>query len=142
MNEPDKPRMLSAKAIITTKYHGPTDRRGSRISARLVGEWPGQSKPTCVFLPWDHALSSCANHEKVARYLVELRCWHDLPVVSAVTKTGWCFTVIDRTDEEVTLIQEARQVLDDILERANDRHASDLEKSEAKYLEAAREYLA
>ncbi len=141
MNEQIEPKMLSAKAIITTKYHGATDRRGSRISARLVGEWPGQSKPTCVFLPWEHALSSCANHEKVAKYLAGLLGWDHLPVVSAVTKTGWCFTVIDRDEDELDRIREARQVLEDILGRAEDRHASDLEKTEARYLRAALEYL-
>lgn len=140
MNEPkDVNRITPAKAIITTKYHGPTDRRGSRISARLVGEW--HNVPTSVFLPWDHALSSQSNHEKVATYLAGLNGWDELPLVSAVTKTGWCFTVIDRSDDEVTFLQEARQVLDDILDRASDRHASDLERFEAKYVDLARKYL-
>jgi len=46
------------KAILT-KYHGPTDSRGSRISAT---DMDGHK----VTVPYDHSLSSEENHDKAA----------------------------------------------------------------------------
>jgi len=49
------------KTAITTKYHGPSNVKGSRISARCAGG--------SVTLPWDHALSTEENHRNAAHRL-------------------------------------------------------------------------
>jgi hypothetical protein len=56
-------------AIITTKYRGPTDARGSRILAKADIN-PGVYRTT-VFkarasLPWDHRWSNEDNHKQAA----------------------------------------------------------------------------
>lgn len=52
---------------IVTKYHGPTNRRGSRVSATAAA---GR-----VYLEWDDALSSDANHDAAAKALAEKMGW-------------------------------------------------------------------
>lgn len=52
---------------IITKYHGPTDRRGSRVSATAAA---GR-----VYLAWDDALNSEANHAAAAVALAEKMGW-------------------------------------------------------------------
>ena len=49
--------------FIRTRYHGPTNARGSRISATTIS---GQR----VYVPYDHALSTEENHDTAARELV------------------------------------------------------------------------
>lgn len=49
--------------VCITRYHGPTDHRGSRISARHV------TTGRKVTLPWDHAIGASENHERAAREL-------------------------------------------------------------------------
>lgn len=55
------------KAIVT-RYHGPTNSRGSRIRA---SEPDGRS----VTVPYDHALNSDANHLAAAVALCERMQW-------------------------------------------------------------------
>lgn len=48
----------SHRVVIRTKYHGPTNYRGSRISVTH-----GQNTTKCVtWVQWDHALDSPENH--------------------------------------------------------------------------------
>lgn len=58
-----------ARQGIVTRYHGPTDRKGSRISA------------TCdagrVIVSYDHALNSFRNHREAARALAIKLGWLD-----------------------------------------------------------------
>ena len=50
---------------IETRYHGPTNTRGARVSARLIDS---SSMPTHrVSLPWDDALDVAENHDRAAR---------------------------------------------------------------------------
>lgn len=51
-------------AMIVTRYHGPTNSRGSRVSAKL----PSGVKVT---LHWDHALNPYDNHAKAVCTLLE-----------------------------------------------------------------------
>lgn len=57
-----KPDIYRTGAIQTT-YFGPTDHRGSRVQAKLLGS--GKR----LTLPWDHALDSLDNHAAAARAL-------------------------------------------------------------------------
>lgn len=59
--------------FIRTRYHGPTNARGSRISATTIS---GQR----VYVPYDHALSTEENHDTAARKAAALTTW-DLPRV-------------------------------------------------------------
>lgn len=54
-------------AAIVTKYHGPTNFKGSRYSAT--------SQAGRIYLSADDALNSQANHEKAARTLAEKLKW-------------------------------------------------------------------
>jgi hypothetical protein len=52
---------------ITTKYHGPTDTKGSRVSARAQA---GRTSIT-----WDDALNSDENHRAAAQALADKFKW-------------------------------------------------------------------
>lgn len=54
--------------FIRTRYHGPTNARGSRISATTIS---GQR----VYVPYDHALSTEENHDTAARKAAALIAW-------------------------------------------------------------------
>jgi hypothetical protein len=71
--------------MITTKYHGPTNTKGSRIQARCdLGN---------VTVPFDHALGVYGNHEAAARALA-----------GKVGLTGRQFAV-DNTPEGYVFVQ-------------------------------------
>ena len=53
---------------IQTKYHGPTNTRGTRISAKCSA---GR-----ISLPWDHSLNFEENHRKAAEALIVKLHWH------------------------------------------------------------------
>lgn len=57
---------------ISTKFHGASNFRGSRITAtcRIT------SKPTRVTVPYDHAKTSDDNHKAAAVALCEKRVWN------------------------------------------------------------------
>jgi hypothetical protein len=68
---------------IVTKYHGPTDTRGSRISARAqVGR---------VYVPYDDALDSTENHKAAARALCERYGWKGTLVEGGLPEGGTVF---------------------------------------------------
>jgi hypothetical protein len=50
--------------MITTRYHGPTNHKGSRVSARTYG---GRR----ITILWDYALGIAENHDRAARLLAE-----------------------------------------------------------------------
>jgi hypothetical protein len=52
---------------IETKYHGPTNFRGSRVSARC--------EAGSITLPWDHALSGPENHLAACKALLVKLGW-------------------------------------------------------------------
>lgn len=55
------------RQAIVTKYHGPTDRRGSRVSATADA---GR-----IFVSWDDSLGIEKNHDNAARLLAEKFKW-------------------------------------------------------------------
>ena len=70
---------------ITTKYHGPTLTRGSRIKATA-------SSGPSVTVGYDYALDSGPNHDAAARKLIERMgaagTWHRGP-----TSTGYVYVL-------------------------------------------------
>lgn len=77
---------------ITTKYHGPTERRGSRISA-------SDSDGNKVTLPYDHSLNSDDNHRKAADALMAKMDWAKNTVLhGGYVKHGmvWVMTFAER----------------------------------------------
>jgi len=72
------------KAIVT-KFHGPTDTKGSRISA-------SDSDGNRVFLSKDHSLSDHEAHGKAARALLDKMGWQG-ELIGGYVKDGmvWVF---------------------------------------------------
>ena len=74
---------------IRTKYHGPTNTRGSRISA--------QCEAGRVYVPYDHALSIDGNHKAACDALLDRMGWRGkyyTPMVCGEFSgdTYWVFT--------------------------------------------------
>lgn len=59
--------MIHTRQAIRTRYHGPTNTRGSRISAKC-----GAGR---VSVPYDHALNLYDNHAAAARALLAKLGW-------------------------------------------------------------------
>lgn len=59
---------IETKSAIRTRYHGPTNTGGTRIS--VVGG-PEDRKPRRLFVAWDYSLSCDQN------YVVAAQCWLD-----------------------------------------------------------------
>lgn len=72
---------------ITTKYHGPTNTRGSRVSATSAS---GHR----LFLQWDDACNSGENHIAAARELARKLDWAGA-WQGGSTKDGYCFVTQD-----------------------------------------------
>jgi hypothetical protein len=56
---------------IRTRYHGPSNVRGSRISAKCEAR--------TIYVSYDHALNSEENHRSAARELVRVMDWGKRP---------------------------------------------------------------
>jgi hypothetical protein len=52
---------------IVTRYHGPTNHKGARVSAR--------AEAGRVVLPWDYALNTDDNHKAAAQALADRMGW-------------------------------------------------------------------
>lgn len=57
---------------IRTRYHGPTNVRGSRFSA--------QCEAGRIYVPYDHSLSLSENHAAAARALADKLDWRKTPL--------------------------------------------------------------
>lgn len=80
---------------ITTKYHGPTDSNGSRISAQASGA------KTRVYVPYDHALSGHHVHDVAVRKLCKKLNWAGTFVIGG-TVTGYVYTFSN--DDTLTIL--------------------------------------
>ena len=81
-----------ALQAITTKYHGPTNIIGSKISAYYEG---GK-----IILDWDHSLNPEENHRKAAFQLFEKLGWDkksELVQGSLPKSSGYCFIMVPKT---------------------------------------------
>ena len=75
---------------IETTYHGPTNTRGSRITA-VTGS--GHHKLT---IPYPHELSGEACHAAAAEALASKLGWlNGRKLVSGETRKGYCFVLVD-----------------------------------------------
>ncbi len=79
------------RAIIT-RFLPATDTRGSRIRATTADAGS-------ITVPYDHALSSSANHEAAARTLADKLGWKYRDLAGGPTETGWAFVLLE---QEVT----------------------------------------
>ena len=70
------PKGVRMSQAITTKFHGPTDTKGSRYSATCSG---GK-----VTIPTDYALNSEANHIAAAQALLAKMKWEGYTLVTAL----------------------------------------------------------
>jgi hypothetical protein len=76
------------RQAIVTKFHGPTNVRGSRVSAR--------AEAGKITLSWDHALNSDQNHITAAEALVEKLGWSGHWVGGSIPGTsGYVFVQDD-----------------------------------------------
>ena len=74
---------------ITTKYHGPTEMIGSRISA-------SDSDGNRVYIPYDHALNSEEAHRKAAVAFCAKMKWSGADtMVGGSIKDGYVFVFTD-----------------------------------------------
>lgn len=82
--------------FIRTRYHGPTNTRGSRISATTIS---GRR----VYVPYNHALNSEDNHTAAAREAAALIAW-DVPRVwrGVWTDDGRCYVALGTVRGEST----------------------------------------
>lgn len=76
---------------IKTRYHGPGNVRGSRISAQ---DLDGNK----VIIPYDHAESGEAGHAKAALALCAKMGWNG-ELVAGASKRGYVFVFIDSWTE-------------------------------------------
>jgi hypothetical protein len=83
------------KAIIT-KFHGPTNTKGSRISA---SDMDGNR----IYHNYRHSLNSEQNHWEAAYKLVDkMKWWEDgvignaWPMVAGAIKGGYAFVIVER----------------------------------------------
>jgi len=70
-------------AAIITKYHGPTNRHGARISADA-----GMNRR--VMIPLDYSLSTFEAHAKAAKALQDMYGWTS-DLIAGGTETGFVF---------------------------------------------------
>lgn len=75
------------RQAIATKYHGPTDRLGSRVSAKADA---GR-----VVLAWDYALSTEGNHRAAAEALARKLDWQGAWIGGGLPDQGYCFVLQD-----------------------------------------------
>ena len=61
--------MTTTYASIKTKYHGPTNTKGSRVS--VTDDAAPEDKPRRLVVDWDYALNSTENHTKAAKLWIK-----------------------------------------------------------------------
>lgn len=87
-----KPNEFVALACIVTKFHGPTDTKGSRISARRGDHRPGDK---IAWVSYDHEYSGVQAHAFAALKLIEIGGldWELSPVAS-FTNYSYVFSCV------------------------------------------------
>lgn len=71
---------------IETKYHGPTDSKGARISASDMDN-------NRVYISYPHELSGADCHEAAARALMAKMGWAG-EIIGGATKTGYAWVFV------------------------------------------------
>ncbi len=76
-----------AQATITTRYSGPTDTRGSRVTARATVNGALRYKT----IPFDYAAGAYGTHEQAAHALAAKLGFGKVYDAEDGTATGWRF---------------------------------------------------
>jgi hypothetical protein len=79
-----------ALVCIMTKYHGPGNVLGSRISACTGDNNPGTGKPDRLTIGYPHELSGVEVHAKAAKALAEKHGWNGVYVAGDIG-SGYAF---------------------------------------------------
>ena len=79
------------RQAIETKYHGPTNYRGSRVSAT--------AEAGRIYVPWDYALGIEENHRAAAMAFRDKMKWGGI-WVGGGTRAGFCF--VDLQDQKAS----------------------------------------
>lgn len=79
--------MLYMCQAIQTKYHGPTNRIGARVSARCDA---GR-----IMVSWDNKLNADGNHRKAAETLAAKLGWTQKLVGGGLPGGGYAFVLLD-----------------------------------------------
>ena len=80
---------------IVTKYHGPTDTRGARISATSAGG-------VRIYRPLDYAVDADANHREAARQLCVKLGWSGQMIGGTIPGGGMAWVFADVLDADST----------------------------------------
>lgn len=78
---------------IRTRYHGPTNTKGSRISATCAG---GR-----IYVPYNYALDGLGNHKAAALALMEKLDWVDTPYAGGVFEGDYYWSAYIEYPEEL-----------------------------------------
>lgn len=77
------------RQAIETKYHGPTNTRGSRISAK--------ADPGTIYVPYDHALDIAENHAAAAHAYAHKYGWDKYSdYYGGGTREGYVFVAVPK----------------------------------------------
>jgi hypothetical protein len=79
---------------IETRYHGPTNYKGSRISVRRMDD---EKRPERRFYSYPHELNSDDGHKWAANQWLREKGWNDKAWIGGGTSRGWVFVVDDHT---------------------------------------------
>lgn len=74
---------------IETKYHGPTNYKGARISAQGTG-----ARARRIYLPYAYELNQYENHARAANHYAIMSGWKKGQYASAGTARGYIFAPI------------------------------------------------
>ena len=85
---------------IETRYHGPGNVRGSRVSVRRMDD---DKRPDRIYVSWDHALNPEENHRAAALVWLRKHDWLDAygAWIGGHTQHGMVFVNEGRERSEV-----------------------------------------
>lgn len=94
---------------IETKYIGPSNTRGSRVSAKTTNSKPTTGKPERLTLSYDHGLDSIGAHLKAAQALAQREEWPGIWTLVGETERGYLFARPQMMREDLTFTIEDRR---------------------------------
>ncbi len=77
---------MNFRQAIVTKFHGPTNKIGARVSAKADA---GR-----IMVSWDHSLDVDSNHYRAALALATKLQWGDKLAGGGLPGSGYCFVVL------------------------------------------------
>jgi hypothetical protein len=86
-------KLTQAGVAVVTKFHGPTNTKGARVSAST-----GMMRSHRLYHHWDHELSAFENHRAVAMAFIQERKW-DGQWIGGATKDGYAFVCVPKETE-------------------------------------------